>query len=170
MVNNKWKVASIVMSKLFFLVYTTSPQAADVTVTVNGSVVATPCDVVTASADIDLKNIYVSDLKNPGSSSNWHDFSLELVNCPTQTSYVVASFRGAADSGYHKNIGTAKNIQLHLQDDLGNKLSNGATKKINIDPSTRAVSIPLQIRALSVTGNATKGTIQATINVTYSYQ
>ncbi len=98
------------------------------------------------------------------------DVALELTNCPVGTSRVTASFSGAADStGYYKNQGTAQNIQLELQDDSGNTLNTGATKTVQVDDSSQSAHFPLQVRALTVNGGATQGTIQAVISITYTY-
>ncbi|ELO0857878.1 type 1 fimbrial minor subunit FimG [Citrobacter amalonaticus] len=145
-------------------------QAADVTITVNGKVVAKPCTVSTTTATIELGDLYTFSLVNAGSSSAWHSVALELSNCPVGTSRVTASFSGTADStGYYKNQGTAGNIQLELQDDSGNRLNTGATKSVVVDDASQSARFPLQVRALSVNGGATQGTIQAVINVTYTY-
>lgn len=145
-------------------------QAADVTITVNGKVVAKPCTVSTPNATVELGDLYTFSLVSAGSSSAWHTVSLELSNCPVGTSRVIASFSGTADStGYYKNQGTAGNIQLELQDDSGNRLNTGATKAVQVDDASQSAHFPLQVRALSVNGGATQGTIQAVINVTYTY-
>ncbi|MDE5204346.1 fimbrial protein [Citrobacter amalonaticus] len=145
-------------------------QAADVTITVNGKVVAKPCTVSTTNATVELGDLYTFSLVSAGSSSAWHTVALELSNCPVGTSRVTASFSGTADStGYYKNQGTAGNIQLELQDDSGNRLNTGATKSVVVDDASQSARFPLQVRALSVNGGATQGTIQAVINVTYTY-
>ncbi|EGO3302079.1 fimbrial protein [Salmonella enterica] len=145
-------------------------QAADVTITVNGNVVAKPCTVSTSNSTVELGDIYTFNLASASSSSAWHTMSLDLSNCPVGTSRVIASFSGAADgTGYYKNHGTAGNIQLELQDGSGNRLNSGSTKTVQVDNNTQSANFPLQVRALSVNGGATQGTIQAVINVTYTY-
>lgn len=152
------------------LVAPSTLQAADVTITVNGKVVAKPCTVSTTNATVELGDLYTFSLVSAGSTSDWHTVALELSNCPVGTSRVTASFSGTADStGYYKNLGTAGNIQLELQDDSGNRLNTGATKSVQVDDATQATRFPLQVRAISVNGGATQGTIQAVINVTYTY-
>ncbi|MBE0128463.1 fimbrial protein [Citrobacter amalonaticus] len=153
-----------------FLAASAVVQAADVTITVNGKVVAKPCTVSTTNATVELGDLYTFSLVTAGSSSAWHTVALELSNCPVGTSRVTASFSGTADStGYYKNQGTAGNIQLELQDDSGNRLNTGATKSVVVDDASQSARFPLQVRALSVNGGATQGTIQAVINVTYTY-
>lgn len=145
-------------------------QAADVTVTITGSVVAKPCTVSTPDAAVDLGDLQTFDLVSAGSASAWHDISLDLTHCPLGTSEVIASFSGAADqTGYYKNQGTAGNIQLELQDDQGVTLNTGSNKTLQVNDTTKAVSFPLRVRALSVNGAATQGSIQTVISVTYTY-
>lgn len=145
-------------------------QAADVTITVNGKVVARPCTVSTKNATVELGDLYTFSLVSAGSASAWHGVSLDLSNCPVGTSRVTASFSGAADTtGYYKNQGTAHNIQLELQDDSGTTLNNGTEKTVQVDDPTQSAHFPLQVRALTVNGGVTQGTIQAMITVTYTY-
>lgn len=145
-------------------------QAADVTITVNGKVVAKPCTVSTVNATVDLGDLYTFSLVTAGSASAWHTVALELSHCPVGTSRVTASFSGTADAtGYYQNQGTAKNIQLELEDDSGNTLNSGATSSVQVDEASQTARFPLQVRALSVHGGATQGTLQAVINVTYTW-
>lgn len=145
-------------------------QAADVTITVNGKVVAKPCTVSTTNANVELGDLYTFSLLSAGSASAWHSVALELSNCPVGTSRVIASFSGTADAtGYYQNQGTAKNIQLELQDDGGNTLNTGATTTVTVEEASQSARFPLKVRALSVNGGATQGTIKTVINVTYTY-
>lgn len=144
--------------------------AADITITVNGRVVARPCTVSTPTANVALGDLYTFSLASAGASSAWHNVTLNLSNCPVGTSRVTATFSGTADStGYYKNQGTAGNIQLELQDNAGATLNNGSNKTVTVNGTTQAASFPLQVRALSVKGGATQGTIQGVINVTYTW-
>jgi len=159
----RWLLAAIIMVSLPL-------QAADVTITVNGKVVAKPCTVSTTSATVNLGDLYTFDFTSPGSVSVWHDAALSLSHCPEGTSRVTASFSGIADAtGYYKNGGTAGNIQLELQDDAGTRLNTGTKKEVLVDSATQSARFPLQVRALTVNGGATQGTIQAVINITYTY-
>ncbi|VTM74372.1 putative fimbrial protein SthA [Raoultella planticola] len=126
------------------LILACSPlQAADITITVNGKVVAKPCTVSTTNATVDLGDLYTFSLVSAGAASAWHGVSLDLSNCPVGTSRVTASFSGTADAtGYYKNQGTAGNIQLELQDDGGTTLNNGATKSVQVDDSTQSAPLP----------------------------
>ena len=145
-------------------------QAADVTITVNGKVVAKPCTVSTVNATVDLGDLYTFSLVSAGSSSPWHSVALNLSNCPVGTSRVTASFSGTADAtGYYKNQGTAGNLQLELQDTSGARFNNGTSKTVAVNDATQSTRFPLRVRALTVNGGPTQGTIQAVINVTYTW-
>ncbi|HHO0144111.1 TPA: fimbrial protein [Providencia stuartii] len=170
MIDNYWKrITTLLLGVLSSQI--TSSYAADATVTVNGSVVAKPCTVATTTANVELGDLYTLNLISAGSASEWHSISLNLENCPVGTSAVTATFQGIADTtGYYKNQGTAGNIQLQLQNSAGTNLNNGAQQKLQVNDSTMSTSFPLRVRALTVKGGATQGTIQAVIDVTYTYQ
>lgn len=145
-------------------------HAADITITVNGRVVAKPCTISTPTATVELGDLYTFSLVSAGSSSAWQNVTLDLSNCPVGTSKVTAAFSGTADStGYYKNQGTAGSIQLELQDSNGTTLNNGASSTVVVNDATQSASFPLQVRALSVNGGATQGSIQAVISVTYTW-
>lgn len=115
-------------------------QAADVTITVNGKVVAKPCTVSTVNATVDPGDLYTFCLVRPAPLRP-HSVALTLSNCPVGTSRVTASFSGTADAtGYYKNQGTAGNIQLELQDEDGTTLNTGARKEVQADDATQSAS------------------------------
>lgn len=165
----KWLQSGWLLAGVLTL-FSASSQAIDVTITVNGRVVARPCTVSTPTATVNLGDLYTFNLINPGSASVWHDVTMNLTNCPIGTSRVTATFSGTTDAtGYYRNGGTAGNIQLQVQDSLGANMNNGTGKAVQVNATTQAVSIPLRVRALTVNGGATQGTIQAVIDITYTY-
>ncbi|HEP8841344.1 TPA: type 1 fimbrial protein [Pseudomonas aeruginosa] len=154
----------------FLLSLPSALYAADVTVTVNGRVVAKPCTISTSTVTVDLGELYTFSMISAGAASAWHDVTLNLNNCPVGTSKVTATFSGAADTtGYYKNQGSAKNIQLQLQDDIGVALNTGSTKTVVVDEVSQAASFNLKLRAMTVNGSVTEGSIQAIINVAYTW-
>ncbi|HBU6432123.1 TPA: type 1 fimbrial protein, partial [Klebsiella oxytoca] len=85
-------------------------------------------------------------------------------------SRVTATFSGTADAtGYYKNLGTAGRLQLELQDTGGTRFNTGTAKTVAVDETTQSARFPLRVRALTVSGRPTQGTIQAVINVTYTW-
>lgn len=151
--------------------FTATLQAADVTITVNGRVVAKPCTIQTKEANVNLGDLYTRNLQQPGSASGWHNITLSLTDCPIETSAVTAIVTGSTDNtGYYKNEGTAENIQIELRDDQDATLKNGDSKTVIVDEITRNAQFPLKARAITVNGNASQGTIEALINVIYTWQ
>ncbi|EEZ2244688.1 fimbrial protein [Escherichia coli] len=118
----------------FCALFTATLQAADVTITVNGRVVAKPCTIQTKEANVNLGDLYTRNLQQPGSASGWH------------------------------------NITLSLTDDQDAALKNGDSKTVIVDEITRNAQFPLKARAITVNGNASQGTIEALINVIYTWQ
>lgn len=155
----------------FCALFTATLQAADVTITVNGRVVAKPCTIQTKEANVNLGDLYTRNLQQPGSASGWHNITLSLTDCPVETSVVTAIVTGSTDNtGYYKNEGTAENIQIELRDDQDATLKNGDSKTVIVDEITRNAQFPLKARAITVNGNASQGTIEALINVIYTWQ
>ncbi|EON1114727.1 fimbrial protein [Escherichia coli] len=154
----------------FCALFTATLQAADVTITVNGRVVAKPCTIQTKEANVNLGDLYTRNLQQPGSASGWHNITLSLTDCPVETSAVTAIVTGSTDNtGYYKNEGTAENIQIELRDDQDATLKNGDSKTVIVDEITRNAQFPLKARAITVNGNASQGTIEALINVIYTW-
>ncbi|MFC6376541.1 fimbrial protein [Tatumella terrea] len=147
-------------------------QAADVTITINGQVVAQPCTIATTTADVDLGNLSTVNLESAGAVSDWKSVTLDLTNCPVGTSSVKATFSGTSDSTgtYFLNQGTAGKIAVQLADSSGNNITNGGALTSDVNDSTLATSFNLQVRAITPSGSATQGSIQSVIDVTYTWQ
>jgi len=143
--------------------------ANDVVVTVSGRVVPLPCTVDTTQLNLDLGQIYVSMLAQPGSAGAWVNSIIRLSNCPAVTTGITASFTGQQGTSYYKNNGTARSVEIQLQSTAGADLSNGKSLQLPITAQGTS-ELPIRVRAYSVGGKATDGTIQGTINVTYTYQ
>lgn len=132
---------------------------------------AKPCTIQTKEANVNLGDLYTRNLQQPGSASGWHNITLSLTDCPIETSAVTAIVTGSTDNtGYYKNEGTAENIQIELRDDQDATLKNGDSKTVIVDVITRNAQFPLKARAITVNGNASQGTIEALINVIYTWQ
>ena len=127
----KWCKRGYVLAAILALASATI-QAADVTITVNGKVVAKPCTVSTTNATVDLGDLYSFSLMSAGAASAWHDVALELTNCPVGTSRVTASFSGAADgtaipigggsANVYVNLAPAVNVGQNLVVDLSTQI------------------------------------------------
>ncbi|HCH9822784.1 TPA: type 1 fimbrial protein [Escherichia coli] len=169
--NDRDYLLAFTLNATFCALFTATLQAADVTITVNGRVVAKPCTIQTKEANVNLGDLYTRNLQQPGSASGWHNITLSLTDCPVETSVVTAIVTGSTDNtGYYKNEGTAENIQIELRDDQDATLKNGDSKTVIVDEITRNAQFPLKARAITVNGNASQGTIEALINMIYTWQ
>lgn len=165
-----WKIETLFLLG-FILSVSYSTSANDVTITINGRVVAKPCTIITKNASVELDKIYTQALRAPTSASGWHSVNLQLTNCPVGTTSVTAALSGKSDStGYYKNEGTANSVQIELQDESGTILNTGSTKTVKVDDTAKTANFPFKVRAISVAGDATQGSIESLINVTYSWQ
>ena len=88
----------------FCTLFTATLQAADVTITVNGRVVAKPCTIQTKEANVNLGDLYTRNLQQPGSASGWHNITLSLTDCPIETSAVTAIVTGSTDKTTFEKI------------------------------------------------------------------
>ncbi|WP_075180635.1 fimbrial protein [Pantoea sp. 1.19] len=145
-------------------------HAGDVTLTVNGQVVARPCTIATPAATADLGTLSTGDFASAGAASAWQSVALQLTQCPAGTARVTATFSGESDAnGYYLNQGSAGNLQLELQNSAGQRLNSGDSQQVAVDADAQSARFPLRVRAVSTQGGATQGSIQAVINVTYTW-
>lgn len=159
---------------LFFAFFISFAQASDVTITVNGRVIAKPCTVSTTDILVDFGNLAAYDFISPQSSSAWKSFNLQLTNCPVGTSRVTTTFSGTPSNiNYFANLATAdaaSNIQIELQDSSNTIVKNGSSQYLTVNDSNKSINVPMRVRLVSLNGGATQGAIQSEITVTYQYQ
>ena len=154
-----------------FIIPGSGVRAADVTITVTGRVIARPCTIGTPNVDVSLGDIRTETLAKRGSVTPWQALTLNLTDCPDGTNQVSATFTGTSDvTGYYfRNAGTSYNVALQLATDKGVNIRNGGRLVFQVSENDQSVTIPLQVRAISTSGTATLGTIQAVINVAYTW-
>lgn len=150
-----------------------------VTLNITGNVVASPCEVSAASANmtIDLgggKDLQTADLNAAGSSSPWVPITVSLENCPAGTSSVTATFHGTSDAAdtdtLYSNTGTATNVAVQLEGKSEEPYGNGKTSTINIAEATDGKPTwDLRTRAFSKLGGVTPGTISSVITMSFAY-
>lgn len=154
--------------------------AADpVTLNITGNVVASPCEVSTASQNMNIdlgggKDLQSADLNEAGSSSEWVPITVSLENCPAGTSSVTATFHGTADAAdaetLYTNTGTATNVAVQLEGKAEEPYGNGKTSSITIaDATDGKPTWDLQTRAFSKNGGVTPGSISSVITMTFAY-
>lgn len=153
-----------------------SLAVADTQLNIRGTIKASPCDinVPTGGVDVDLgQDIMAATLLDAGSSTPWVPVSIEVNNCPVTTKATTMTLNGMADSTentMYANNGTAKEVQIQLQSSSGTALGNASTMVQNIDTASRGTVFNMQARAYSSKGNATPGSIEGVVQLTFIYQ
>ncbi|AHG19271.2 hypothetical protein Z042_06300 [Chania multitudinisentens RB-25] len=151
---------------------------ADAQLKISGTVKASPCnvDAVGGEVNVNLGNDIQAASLTAGNGSPWKQFTLHLVDCPTSTTSVTATFSGTPEPGsptLYKNTGDATGVQIELQSTdtatPGKNLGNGQDAVAQVVTATRDATFPLQARAYSTNSNAAPGSIVGTIQVAFEY-
>ena len=167
-----------ILSSLFFvpLALTTlshMANAADSTINITGTVVASPC-TAEAEKNINLGDIDASKLATTGTTSPLVSFSISLTDCPATTTSAIATFSGtASNTDYYANTGTAKNVDVELMTSYSSSnMGNGKTMNTGIDATTHAGTFNLKTRVRNDgKGSAvTPGSVSAAIQVSIEYK
>ncbi len=149
-------------------------NASDINVT--GMVVASPCivDLVSARQTIDFGQLRHYNFSVAQSAGEWETLTVKLTTCPLSTSKVTMSFSGTAsddNASLHANNGTAKNIAVQLTDVTKEQtLGVGSSLTVVVDAATRTATLPLAARVFSEKGSAGAGTINAIVQLNFTYQ
>lgn len=149
---------------------------ADPSISVSGNVVASPCtvDTDTVNKTVELGTAQRQDLQTAGEGGEWHDFDLQLTQCPSGTTRVTATLSGTVDPidpTAWKNSGTSTNMALRIASrDRSQTVAPGDSLAQDVNISTRSASFPLSARMFTPQGNATAGTFQSVMNVDFTWQ
>ncbi|WNN47061.1 fimbrial protein [Siccibacter colletis] len=171
--------AKLILLTLYMaaIAYALPSLAADTTMTMTATVVASPCtvdsDSITKTIALDGGNGFqAKDLQSAGASSAWVNFDLKLIDCPAGTTNAVMTLSGTPDEAnpdsLYKNTGTAENVAVELQGTGGQHFGNGKTFTGVI--VNNAYTFHLQTRAYTTDGGVTPGTIQAVVTANFTYQ
>lgn len=168
------------LMSIYFIFFSMASSAADSTITMTATVVASPCTVSSDSISQTIaldggKGFQSKDLQTAGAKTAWVDFDVKLIDCPTGTSNATMTFSGtedADDSKNYANSGTAKNIAVELfkKDALTTDypLSNGTSLTTPIENGT--ATFAFSVRAATTKGSVTPGTVQSVVTATMTYQ
>ncbi|MGL5384651.1 MAG: fimbrial protein [Serratia sp. (in: enterobacteria)] len=152
--------------------------SANVTLNINGTVKASPCQVVTdgkGNIEVQLnggKAIEAASMANPQSHTDFKEFSLTLKDCPAATTKVTATFTGdPADEDiemYKNSGGDADAIQIHLTDKgETRKLGTGSTMDAPVVADV--ATFDLKARAYTAQGGVKPGSISTAVQVGFVY-
>ncbi|MBF4179900.1 fimbrial protein [Lelliottia nimipressuralis] len=148
-------------------------SAADSTINITGTVVASPC-TIEAVKNVDLGDIDATKLATTGTASTFINFSINMTDCPATTTSATATYSGtASNTDYYANSGTAKNVEVEVASSYSSlPMGNGATQGVNIDAATHAASFNLKARVKNDgKGSAvTPGSVSSAIQVAVQYK
>ncbi|MGL5384395.1 MAG: fimbrial protein [Serratia sp. (in: enterobacteria)] len=150
---------------------------------INGNVIAAACTVgsdLVAGQAVSLGTLGRTKFQVSGDAdSTWHNFSLELTNCPVGTTSSTVTFSGTPDATdatllanteAQATAATNMAVQMSKQSDNSAILSNGSTMTVNVDTTTGTASFPLAARMKTPTGNVQAGKVSSTVLVDFTYQ
>ena len=144
------------------------------TITFDGTVVTTACEVASGSFGVNLGEVGTNSLKAAGSESpTKKDFSIQLTGCDTTVmESVTVTFSGTADStdatALTPSGGTATKVAIRLYNNDGTKISLGTASK-PIALMNNQTSLNFKAAFISPQGQATAGAVQATATYTLTY-
>lgn len=168
---------------LAVLALTLLAQVKAVNLDIIGLVVAAPCTVspvLEAGQSVSLGSLSSSKFKNPGDAdTTWHNFSLELTNCPGGTTQSTVTFSGTADANdatlfanTEPPASAAPNMAVQVSQQSNNSVivSNGSTMTVNVNTQNGTASFPLAARMKTPKGNTQAGNVTSTMLVSFTYQ
>ena len=154
--------------------------ASDSSMTMTATVVASPCTFDTANSlmEIPLGDMYADQMVAPASRSEEVFFNFAFKDCPAGTTSVVATFSGTDNpetfgGKTFLNSGTAKNVGVQVKPLAGDwdavSLSNGSTLTATVNENKTAL-FKMSSRMYTPTGEATPGSVQAVVTMSFTYQ
>ncbi|MBK5144844.1 fimbrial protein [Budviciaceae bacterium BWR-B9] len=152
--------------------------AENVTVNIQGRVLASPCVVDTAVQSVDFGKMSALDLQQAGSySPAIKNFRITVKDCPESTTSVTAQFSGLPypdDNSGYGSTGSAQNIGIKVIPANSvwsdNSLSPVDGRWIKgVSSLTHSADFDFLARVYSTTGNATSGSISGAMLVTFIY-
>ncbi|ELY3456298.1 type 1 fimbrial protein [Cronobacter sakazakii] len=151
--------------------------ADDINLQVNGAIIASACDVESASKNktVDMGIATADAFSQPSTYGPWVPFELSVMNCPVATMAVDATFSGELDptnSTAYRSTGTGKGLALQLVDGKNNMymLPGGDKYTETVDEATHSATFQLRARYVRTTEPLVPGTFESAVQVTFTYR
>lgn len=152
-------------------------NAADGTLNITGTVIATGCTVDAASiaAPVALGDLQASAFTAVGDISEKKDITINLTECPVTQSGVMMTATGATDATNSELLGlsgdsVATGLGIALYNKGGALIPmNSASVAAPIDAETGVATINLEAAAMATSASVTGGDFTATTNFTLTY-
>lgn len=169
----------VALLSISFIFFSMASSAADSTITMTATVVASPCTVESESINkaiaLDGGNGFqAKDLQTPGASTEWVRFDIVIKECPEGTNNATITFSGTPDDtnpeSMYVNTGTAKNVAVEIQSHDGSYMFGNGKSYTGSILSDRTFTFRERTRAYTSEGGVTPGTIQAVVTANFTYQ
>lgn len=161
---------------LLLLLASLSASATDVTLSLEGNIYATACQVDSASQNlvVDLGQAVASDFKSVGDVGLWKNFDVTLSNCPANLTLATIQLDGQRDATHpfkFASTGTASGVALELADRTDSLiLAPKAQFNAVIDSNTHTADFPMAARYYASQMPVTAGTFNSVVQFTLTYQ
>lgn len=171
-VNKKQTIGNIIF--LIYIILFCNSFCAATNINITGDIASSPCTVSdeTRSLTVDLGKMSREEINRAG-GGGWTPFKLTLSHCPVSKSNVIVTFSGDTmdgDNKHFRNDGDASGVGLEIGDATHSMIyGNNETATTGIDASRNA-QFSLAARAVSPQKNATSGTFNSVILITFSYE
>lgn len=158
--------------------------ASDGTITINGLVTTTSCNVTvdggTADATVTLPDVSSVQLAETGDVAGAKDFTFALTGCTTGgkvRAYFendnVNSGTGNLDNSTLPGDGGATNVQVQITDGAGTRIDLASAAQANnpyVDITDDAATLPYKAQYVSSNGQVIAGLVNTNLVYTLEYQ
>ncbi|MFY9997601.1 MAG: fimbrial protein [Leclercia sp.] len=161
---------------LLLMLASLSASATDVSLSIEGNIYDTACQVDSTSQDpvIDLGQAVASDFKGVGDTGQWKNFDITLSNCPQSLSVATIKLEGQRDTLHpfkFANTGSAKGLALELADRTDSIiLAPESGFNAVIDPVTHTADFPMAARYYASSTPVSAGEFTSVVQITFTYQ
>ncbi len=179
----KYNVTTLGVAVAFALAFSASANAADGTITINGEITDTTCNVSVnggaADATVVLPTVSASALAAAGETAGTTPFSIALSGCSgtslgTASTWFEAGLNVDGATGHLNNTGTATNVQVQLLNSSQAAIVAGGTPgtgtqndvPVNISSGSGTLNYFAQYYA---TAQSTGGTVATSVEYTLVY-
>ncbi|HDL8510422.1 TPA: type 1 fimbrial protein [Yersinia enterocolitica] len=179
--NITMKKKLIVTSLLAASVFASAANAADGTITVKGSIAATPCQIQptskTQNINMKLINQAMFDNVKQGEAfgSSMESFKIELTSCPKVSQNAIVTFSGTPDTDLNSAIKLGGNVQgvalkVYEEDEQEVVLTNGTgqAKKQNLSTSGTNI-LEYKVKYVKSSTTLVEGEADAVIDFDVTY-
>ncbi|MBL5898414.1 type 1 fimbrial protein [Lelliottia amnigena] len=171
-VNKKQTIGNIIF--LIYIILFCNSFCAATNINITGDIASSPCTVSdeTRSLTVDLGKMSREEINRAG-GGGWTPFKLTLSHCPVSMSNVIVTFSGdseAGDNKHFRNDGDASGVALEIADATHNVVYGNADSATTAIDASQNAQFSLSARAISPQKNATAGSFNSVVLITFNYE